>query len=255
MKTVILAGGRGSRLSEETISKPKVLVEIGGRPILWHLLKTHSLHGFTEFIICLGYKGYMVKEYFYNYSLHHSDFKINLQTNEITFYESNTENWTVTLVDTTIEANTGQRLKLVEKYLDSEDFFFTYGDGLANVNLKELFSQHKNSANIATLTAVSPPGRFGVLETEGFQVKNFREKIDHLGGRINGGFFVVNKKIFDWIQNYNSSFEFDVLPKLASENLLGSFYHDGFWQAMDTLRDKDYLQQLVEQGDLPWLTP
>lgn len=265
MKTVILAGGRGSRISEETVSKPKVLVEIGGKPILWHLLKSFSGQGFNDFIICLGYKGHMIKEYFYNYSLHHSDFEINLKSNAIRFFQSSAEDWNVTLVDTSIDANTGRRLKLIESHIDSENFFFTYGDGLANVNLDKLLAQHLNTKNIVTLTAVTPPGRFGVLEINNEQVTTFQEKANHLangitknreqevGGRINGGFFVINRKIFEILPNLNLSFEFDVLPNLATKNLLGAYHHNGFWQAMDTLRDKEYLENYVNKGKLPWL--
>jgi glucose-1-phosphate cytidylyltransferase len=252
MKCVILAGGLGTRLSEETYLKPKPMVEIGGRPILWHVMKIYSAYGINDFVICVGYKGYVIKEYFANYFLHMSDVTFDIRANSMEVHQRHAEPWKVTIVDTGEETLTGGRLKQVLPYADGEDFCFTYGDGVANVDITQLAAQHKASGCLATLTAVQPPGRYGALETDGNTVRAFREKPDGDGGWINGGFFVVSPGAEDLITGETSSWEADVLPVIAARNRLGVYFHRGFWQPMDTLREKNLLEKLWDGGSAPW---
>ena len=253
MKVVILAGGLGTRLSEETHLKPKPMVEIGGKPILWHIMKIYSSYGINDFIICGGYKSYVIKEYFANYFLHTCDLKIDMQNKSIDFLNQNyLEPWKVTILNTGEKSNTGDRLKKVSDYIDDEIFCFTYGDGLSNVNIKDLIKFHKKMGLAATLTAVKPPGRFGALSVQNNIVRNFQEKADGENSWINGGFFVLNKSIFDLIKDDTASWEIDILPKLAKKSQLSFFPHDGFWQAMDTLRDKNTLEKLWNDEKAPW---
>jgi glucose-1-phosphate cytidylyltransferase len=253
MKVVILAGGLGSRLGEETSVRPKPMVEIGGKPILWHIMKLYSSHGLNDFIICLGYKGYMIKEYFSNYFLHTADVTIDLRDNSMEVHQNWSEPWRVTLVDTGDNAQTGGRLKAIRRYLDDgEPFCFTYGDGLSNIDLSALVGFHRAHGRKATITAVSPPGRFGALEFEGDLVTRFREKPAGDGGRINGGFFVANPAVLDLIDGPDSVWEAGPLEKLAASGELVAFQHDGFWHAMDTLRDKLVLEDLWDSGAAPW---
>ena len=253
MKVVILAGGLGSRLGEETSVRPKPMVEIGGKPILWHIMKLYSSHGLNDFIICLGYKGYMIKEYFSNYFLHTADVTIDLRDNSMEVHQNWSEPWRVTLVDTGDNAQTGGRLKAIRRYLDDgEPFCFTYGDGLSNIDLSALVGFHRAHGRKATITAVSPPGRFGALEFEGDLVTRFREKPAGDGGRINGGFFVANPAVLDLIDGPDSVWEAGPLEKLAASGELVAFQHDGFWHAMDTLRDKLVLEDLWNSGAAPW---
>ena len=252
MKTVILAGGLGTRLSEVTNIKPKPMVEIGGKPILWHIMKIYSSYGFNEFIICCGYKGYMIKEYFSNYFLHQSDVTFNMSNNEIETHEKRSEPWKVTLIDTGLDTMTGGRIKRIGKYLENEEnFFLTYGDGLSDVNIKELLDFHKSNGKLATLTATLPPGRFGALEFDGNLVRKFKEKPKGDGARINGGFFVLSPKILDYLEDDSTIWEQEPLEKLANEGNLTAFKHDGFWQPMDTLKDKNYLDSLWKTN-APW---
>jgi len=254
MKAVILAGGLGTRLSEETVTKPKPMVEVGGKPILWHILKMYSHYGINEFIICCGYKGYIIKEYFANYFLHQSDVTFNLKDNKMTVHENTSESWTVTLVDTGERSMTGGRLKRVLPYLKNEKAFcFTYGDGVSNINLKELIDFHKSHGKLATLTAAYPPGRFGALNIVDNQVIMFEEKPKGDGALINGGFFVLSPKVIDKIDGDGCVWEQDPLKELAQEGELMSFKHEGFWQPMDTLRDKVYLEELLEKNKAPWI--
>ena len=253
MKAVILAGGLGTRLSEETVSKPKPMVEIGGKPILWHILKMYSYYGINDFIICCGYKGYVIKEYFANYFLHQSDVTFDLKDNKMTVHENTSEPWTVTLVDTGERSMTGGRLKRVLPYLKNEEAFcFTYGDGVSDINLKELIDFHKSHGKQATLTAAYPPGRFGALNIVDNQVIMFEEKPKGDGALINGGFFVLSPKVIDKIEDDDCVWEQNPLKELAQEGELMSFKHDGFWQPMDTLRDKIYLEELLEKNKAPW---
>lgn len=251
---VILAGGLGTRIVEETHLKPKPMIEIGGRPILWHIMKIYSHFGINNFIICCGYKGYVIKEYFSNYSLHHSDITFDFTTNTQIVHSSNSEPWKITLSDTGDATQTGGRLKRIGRYLDKEtqNFCLTYGDGLSNVNIAALIQKHLASKNMATVTAVSPPGRFGILDCENSQVLSFNEKQTRAHDRINGGFFVLSKSTLELIEGDESSFELDVLPKIASAGNLGAFNHDGFWQPMDTLRDMNLLNDLWSSGSPPW---
>lgn len=253
MKAVILAGGLGTRISEETHLKPKPMVEIGGKPILWHIMKTYSAHGVNDFIICCGYKGYVIKEYFANYFLHMSDVTFDMVNNQMQVHHRYAEPWRVTLVDTGEETMTGGRLKRVAPYLQGEDAFcFTYGDGVSDVNISELISFHKTQSVMATLTATLPPGRFGALDFEGNKVRTFKEKPKGDGAMINGGFFVLSPKVIDYIENDATVWERDPLEKLAEEGQLAAFQHDGFWQPMDTLRDKIHLEDLWSSGKAPW---
>jgi glucose-1-phosphate cytidylyltransferase len=251
MKAVILAGGLGTRISEESHLKPKPMIEIGGMPILWHIMKNYSTFGVNEFVICLGYKGYMIKEFFANYYLHKSDVTIDLYKNEISITKPNTEPWSVTLVETGENTMTGGRIKKAEKYLD-DTFCLTYGDGVSNVNITSLIEFHKNKKEIATLTAVQPPGKFGALLLDGDRVSEFVEKPKGDNTWINGGFFVFETEVLDKIKNDSTILEKHVLFSLAKEKEINAFRHDGFWQPMDTLRDKTYLQNLWSTGNAPW---
>lgn len=253
MKAVILAGGLGTRLSEETNLKPKPMVEIGGRPILWHIMKTYSAHGINDFIICVGYKGYVIKEYFANYFLHMSDVTFDMKENSMEVHQRHAEPWKVTIVDTGEDTLTGGRLRRVASYLtEEEDFCFTYGDGVADVDIRGLVAAHRASGKAATLTAVQPPGRYGALELEGDTVEAFLEKPEGDGGWINGGYFVLNSSVLTQIMGDQSSWEADVLPLLASQKQLGAHFHHGFWQPMDTLREKNFLEKLWDSGAAPW---
>ena len=253
MKAVILAGGLGTRLSEETVSKPKPMVEIGGKPILWHIMKTYSYYGINDFIICCGYKGYVIKEYFANYSLHQSDITFDMKENKMTVHEDRAEPWTVTLIDTGDHSMTGGRLKRVFSYIkDEEAFCFTYGDGVADIDIKKLITFHKAHGKQATLTSAFPPGRFGALNIEDNQVKKFEEKPKGDGALINAGFFILSPKVIDRIDGDSSTWEQEPLKGLADDGELMSFKHEGFWQPMDTLRDKIYLEKLWQAKKAPW---
>ena len=253
MKVVILAGGLGTRLAEETEFKPKPIVEIGGRPILWHIMKIYSHYGLNDFIICLGYKGYLIKEYFLNYNAHMSDFTVNLGDGSVETINSNAEPRRVTLVNTGDASMTGGRLRRVKQFIGDEDFCLTYGDGVASVNIADLIANHKASKRLATVTAVQPPGRFGALQmTEENSVTGFQEKPVGDGGWINGGFFVLNPKVVDYVEGDSTVFEQQPLKRLANEGELNAFMHKGFWQPMDTLRDKQHLEQLWSEGNAPW---
>lgn len=254
MKAVILAGGLGTRISEETHIKPKPMVEIGGRPILWHILKMYSCHGINDFIVCCGYKGYVIKEYFANYFLHSSDVTFDMNDGEMQVHRRSAEPWKVTLVDTGEYTNTGGRLKRVEEYLDSEPFCFTYGDGLADVDLTALVEFHRTHQLQATVTAVQPPGRYGSLDLEltSSTVNGFIEKPQGDGGWINGGFFVLEPNVLSRINGDDCSWELDPLRSLANEGELAAYCHHGFWQPMDTLRERNLLQNLWNEGIAPW---
>ena len=253
MKAVILAGGLGTRISEESHLKPKPMIEIGGRPILWHILKIYSCHGINDFIICCGYKGYMIKEYFANYFLHMSDVTFSMKNNEMIVHQNKTEPWTVTLVDTGENSMTGGRLKAVYGYIkDEEAFCFTYGDGVSNVDITSLIEFHNSHGKEATLTAVRPPGRYGALNITNNMVTNFQEKPEGVGSWINGGYFVLSPKVCDRIKNFASSWEAGPLVELAKEGELASYEHGGFWQPMDTLREKNFLEELWTSGKAPW---
>ncbi|MET0092030.1 MAG: glucose-1-phosphate cytidylyltransferase [Sedimenticola sp.] len=251
---MILAGGYGSRLSEETLDRPKPMVEIGGRPILWHIMKTFSLYGYNEFVLCLGYKGHMIKEYFSNYFLHLSDITVDLSDNTISYHRSNAEPWQVTMVDTGIDTMTGGRIKRVERFLDGERFMMTYGDGLINMDLNSLVSAHVDSGKRATVTAVQPRGRFGAL-TIGQEntVDSFLEKPKGDGDWINGGFFVLEPEVLDYINSDASVWEQAPLENLAAEGELNAYRHTGFWMPMDTLRDKRELDEMCRSGNAPWM--
>ena len=253
MKAVILAGGHGTRLSEETVSKPKPIVEIGGKPILWHIMKTYSHYGIQDFIICCGYKGYVIKEYFANYFLHQSDVTFNMKNNEMTVHKDRAEPWTVTLVDTGDDSMTGGRLKRVLPYLkDEEAFCFTYGDGVGDINITRLIEFHKSHGKLATLTATFPPGRFGALSIKDNQVQKFEEKPKGDGVLINGGYFVLSPKVIERIEDDKTIWEHEPLRSLATEGELMSFKHEGFWQPMDTLADKQRLNILFDENRAPW---
>lgn len=253
MQAVILAGGLGTRLSEETSVRPKPMVEIGGMPIIWHIMKIYASHGVSDFIVCCGYKGYMIKEFFSNYLLHMSDVTINLGNNEIEVHTARAEPWTVTLIDTGDVSMTGGRLKRVGKYLKKDQpFCFTYGDGLSDVSISNLVRFHKNHGRLATVVAVQPPGRFGALDIEGAAVTSFVEKPCGDGGRINGGFFVLSPKVLDLIVGDDTTWENEPMYELATMGELMAFKHDQFWQPMDTLRDKKNLESLWNSGNAPW---
>jgi len=252
LKAVILAGGLGTRLGEETSVRPKPMVEVGGMPILWHIMKIYSAHGVNDFIVCLGYKGYLIKEYFANYFLHTADVTIDLRKNSTEIHEKRTEPWRITLVDTGADTQTGGRLRAVSQYLDKDEpFCFTYGDGVASVDVTAQIAFHKAHGKAATITAVSPPGRFGALEFDGEKVRSFREKPAGDGGLINGGFFVLDPSVIDLIENDGSIWEQQPLEQLAAAGELVAYRHEGFWQPMDTLRDKTYLEDLWREG-APW---
>jgi len=253
MKAVILAGGLGTRISEETHLKPKPMIEIGGKPILWHIMKCYSAHGVNEFVICCGYKGYLIKEYFANYFLHMSDVTFDMANNRMEVHEQKAEPWRVTLVDTGEDTMTGGRLKRVADYLkDEEAFCFTYGDGVADVDIAASIDFHKAHGRLATVTAVLPPGRFGSLLREGEAVRGFVEKPRGDGGWINGGFFVLSPKVIDNIVDDRTYWEHEPMAKLADDDQLRAFEHNGFWQPMDTLRDKMQLEELWQSGNAPW---
>lgn len=253
MKAVILAGGLGTRLSEETSVKPKPMIEIGGKPILWHIMKIYSEHGVNDFIICCGYKGYVIKEYFANYFLHTSDVTFDMKNNQMKVHHQRAEPWTVTLVDTGDKTMTGGRLKRVADYLkDETSFCFTYGDGVADVDITKLIEFHTNHGKEATLTAAYPPGRFGALDIKNNQILQFNEKPKGDGAMINGGFFVLSPKVIERIFDDATTWEQEPLMALAEEGQLMSYQHHGFWQPMDTLRDKTYLEELWQSGSAPW---
>jgi glucose-1-phosphate cytidylyltransferase len=253
MKTVILAGGYGTRLSEETSLKPKPMVAIGGRPILWHIMKIYSYYGFNEFIICLGYKGFVIKEYFANYFLHQSDVMFNLSDNSMQVINNTSEPWKVTLIDTGDNTMTGGRLLRIKNYIGDETFMMTYGDGVANINIKALIEFHKADNKIATLTAAQPTGRFGVLNIDyNNAVKNFNEKPKGEGGWVNAGFFVLEPKVFDYIKDDSTTFEKEPLQRLAMENQLNAFHHKDFWMPMDKLSDKLELEKLWVSNNASW---
>ncbi len=252
MKTVILAGGLGTRISEESHLKPKPMIEIGGKPIIWHIMKIYSHYGINNFIICLGYKGYIVKEYFANYFLHTSDVTIDMSNNQLIVHQQYAESWKVTLIDTGENTMTGGRLKKVSKYLDDEDFCFTYGDGITNVNIQDLISFHKQQGTYATVTAVQPPGRFGIMDVNKNFVTNFIEKSPGDMNWINGGYFVLNPKVLDYIEGDNTIWERSPMERLAKEKNLSAYLHTGFWQCMDTLRDKVKLEELWNSDYTPW---
>jgi len=253
MKAVILAGGLGTRISEETVLKPKPMVEIGGKPILWHIMKMYSHHGINDFIICCGYKGYVIKEYFANYFLHMSDVTFDMSKNSMEVHQRSAEPWRVTLVDTGEEAMTGGRLKRVADYVMDDEFFcMTYGDGVSDVNITELLNFHKAQNVKATVTATIPPGRFGALDISGNKVSSFMEKPKGDGALINGGFFVLSPKVLDYITDLQTIWEREPLERLAQEGDLAAFKHHGFWQPMDTLRDKMHLEELWLSGKAPW---
>lgn len=255
MKAVILAGGLGTRLSEETSTRPKPMVEIGGKPILWHIMKMYSAHGINDFIICCGYKGYVIKEYFANYFLHMSDVTFNMRDNTMEVHDKRAEAWNVTLVDTGDDSMTGGRLARVADYVkDEESFCFTYGDGVGDIDISATIEFHKAHGKAATLTATYPPGRFGALDIRQGQVLNFKEKPKGDGAMINGGFFVLKPEVLKYITGDSSVWEQEPLMNLASDNQLMAYEHQGFWQPMDTLRDKHLLEELWISGEAPWKT-
>lgn len=252
MKAVILAGGLGTRISEETHLKPKPMIEIGGRPILWHIMKMYSAHGVKDFVICCGYKGYLIKEYFANYFLHMSDVTFDMTSNEMEVHSRKAEPWRVTLIDTGDETMTGGRLKRVAKYLDDEDFCFTYGDGVGDIDITALIDFHLTSERKATLTATQLPGRFGALGLDGTSIRSFKEKPQGDGSWINGGFFVLSTDVVDYIEGDNTIWEHQPMERLAREGEFNAYFHKGFWQPMDTLRDKNMLEELWDAGKAPW---
>jgi glucose-1-phosphate cytidylyltransferase len=255
MKVVLLAGGFGTRLSEETDIKPKPMVEIGGKPILWHIMKLYSHHGFNDFVVCLGYKGYVIKEYFANYFLHQSDVTIDLQKNSLEIHESKAEPWKITLVDTGSSTMTGGRIKRIQKYIGNETFMLTYGDGVGDIDLPGLLKFHQGNSKYATVTSVQPSGRFGSLNMdERKSVLSFQEKPKGDGAWINGGFFVLEPQVFDYIASDESIWEKEPLERLAADRQLMAYTHNGFWQPMDTLRDKNHLEDLWKSGNAPWKT-
>lgn len=255
MKAVILAGGLGTRISEETHLKPKPMIEIGGKPILWHIMKIYSAHGIDEFVICCGYMGYVIKEYFSNYFLHMSDVTFDMAKNEMQVHQQNAESWKVTLVDTGDESMTGGRLKRVAEYVqDDEAFCFTYGDGVSDIDVAASIKFHQKHGKLATVTAVQPPGRYGALEKDGEIVTGFIEKPRGDGGLINGGYFVLSPRCIDLIEDDQTSWEGSPLTKLAEMGQMMAFEHRGFWQPMDTLRDKTHLEELWSSGSAPWKT-
>ncbi|WP_088281742.1 glucose-1-phosphate cytidylyltransferase [Ideonella sp. A 288] len=253
MKAVILAGGLGTRISEETSLKPKPMVTIGGKPILWHIMKGYSAHGVNDFVICCGYKGYLIKEYFSNYFLHTSDVTFDMQRNQMEVHCRHAEPWRVTLVDTGDETLTGGRLKRVRQYVDEEHAFcFTYGDGVSNVDIGALIQFHHRHGKQATLTAIQPPGRFGVLDLQGERIAGFKEKPQGDGAWINGGFFVLSPQVIDTIDGDHTTWEKEPMERLARDGQLQAYVHDGFWQPMDTLRDRNLLEDLWRSGTAPW---
>ncbi len=255
MKAVILAGGLGTRISEETHLRPKPMIEVGGYPLLWHIMKSYSAHGINDFVICCGYKGYIIKEYFANYFLHMSDVTFDLVNNQMEVHEQHAEPWKVTLVDTGAETMTGGRLKRVANYLkDEEAFCFTYGDGVSDVDIAASIAFHQKHGKLATVTAVLPPGRYGALLRDGDKVDGFIEKPRGDGGWINGGYFILSPKVIDFVSDDTTSWELEPLANLAQQDQLRAFEHSGFWQPMDTLREKTLLEELWQSGRAPWKT-
>jgi len=252
VKAIILAGGYGTRISEETSQKPKPMIEIGNKPILWHILKIYSNYGINDFIICCGYKGYVIKEYFANYFLHNSDVTFDMSDNSMQIHTKKSEPWKITLVDTGENTMTGGRLKRVQQYIQNQTFCFTYGDGVADINIKELIDFHTKNKRLATLTAVKPPGRFGSIKFERGKVLSFEEKPKGDGNMINGGFFVLEPSVLDLIDGDNCTWEDKPLKFLAENNQLSAFYHNGFWQPMDMLKDKHFLEKLWNSDNPPW---
>lgn len=251
MKAVILAGGLGTRISEESVSRPKPMIEIGGKPILWHIMKMYSVHEVNDFVICCGYKGYVIKEYFANYFLHMSDVTIDMSKNAIEVHHKKAEPWKVTLVDTGEFTQTGGRLKRIADFVD-DDFCMTYGDGVSSVDITQSMAFHRQHGHLATMTAVQPPGRFGALDIEGNQINSFLEKPQGDGGWINGGFFILNPKTLELIETDETIWEREPLETLAQQGQLKAYFHKGFWQPMDTLRDKNHLEELWSSGQAPW---
>ncbi len=252
MKVVILAGGFGTRISEETYLKPKPMIEIGGMPILWHIMKNYSYYGINDFVICCGYKGYLIKEYFANYFLHRSDVTFDIKNNKMEVHEKFAEPWKVTLVDTGLNTMTGGRLKKVKSYLENDTFCFTYGDGLSKIDISKLIKFHKDSQTIATVTAVQPPEKFGKMNLIENKVSNFKEKPIGDGGWINGGYFVLEPDVFDFIKDENTIWEKEPLETLSKNNQLSAFRYEDFWHPVDTLWDKKYLEKMWEEGRAPW---
>lgn len=252
MKAVILAGGMGARISEETSLKPKPMIEIGGKPILWHIMKIYSAHNINDFIICLGYKGYLIKEYFINYFYHTSDVTIDMKKNTTEIHQSYSEPWRITLLDTGEHSMTGGRLKRIAHHLEDEDFCFTYGDGVSNVNITELIEFHKYHKKFATVTAIKPPARFGAINIEEGRIINFEEKPYGGNGWANGGFFVLSPKVINYISDDSTIWEREPMERLTQDNQITAFQHEDFWYAMDTLRDKNYLEELWANKQAPW---
>ena len=253
MKAVVLAGGIGTRIAEESHLRPKPMIEIGAKPLLWHLMKGYSSHGINDFVICCGYRGYMIKEYFANYFLHMSDVQIDLKNNELKILNINVEPWRITLVDTGESTLTGGRLKRVQQHVEEDEAFcFTYGDGLSDINITAEIAFHYAHGRLATVAAVQPPGRYGALQLDNLVVTGFTEKPRGDGGRINGGFFVLSPKVFDYIEDDAASWEASPLERLSADGQLMAFEHNGFWQPMDTLRDKNQLEELWASGKAPW---
>lgn len=253
MKAVILAGGLGTRISEETSIKPKPMVEIGGKPILWHILKSYSSHGINDFVICCGYKGYVIKEFFANYFLHTSDVTFDIRNNTMEVHEQYAEPWKVTLIDTGENTMTGGRLKRVKRFVQNEEAFcFTYGDGVSDIDITQSIAFHKTHGKLGTMTAVQPPGRFGAIDIDGQRIVSFKEKPQGDGNWINGGYFVLSPKVIDYITSDNTIWEREPMENLARDNQINAFHHHGFWQPMDTLRDRLLLEELWEGGQAPW---
>ena len=253
MKAVILAGGLGTRISEETSTKPKPMIEVGGKPLLWHILKIYSAHGINDFIICCGYKGYIIKEYFANYFLHMSDVTFDMKDNTMEVHNKRAESWKVTLVDTGDNSQTGGRLLRVAEYIKNEDAFcFTYGDGVGDIDVTKALKFHKEHGRAATLTAAYPPGRFGAIDIRDSKVNSFTEKPKGDGAQINGGFFILTPKVLEYLENDSTIWEHEPLSKLAEDNELMAYQHHGFWQPMDTLRDKNLLEEMWSSGKAPW---
>ncbi|TXN75903.1 glucose-1-phosphate cytidylyltransferase [Methylobacterium sp. WL8] len=252
MKVVLLAGGLGTRISEETQIKPKPMIEIGGKPILWHIMKLYSSYGLNDFVICLGYKGYVIKEYFTNYFLHMSDVTIDMRDNSQFVHNASAEPWRITLVDTGEKTMIGGRIKRILPYVSGDDFCLTYGDGVGNIDIAAAITLHKQENRLATVTAVQPPGRFGALSYEGLQVTGFQEKPIGDGGWINGGFFILRPEIAKYITDDDTIWEREPMEQLAKDNQLSVYFHHGFWQPMDTLRDKTHLEELWVSGNAPW---
>lgn len=253
MKAVILAGGLGTRLAEETHSRPKPMIEVGGKPLLWHIMKMYSAHGINDFVICLGYMGYFVKEYFSNYYLHTSDVTLDLKNNSVKIHHNTSEPWTISLIDTGATSMTGGRIKRIERYIEEDAFLLTYGDGLSNVNIRESINYHFSHGKAATMTTVIPPQRFGMVDLDNnMQVRSFREKPVEEAGWINGGFFVLNRSVFEYIDGDHTIWERESLEKLAAERQLMAYKHEKFWQPVDTLREKQLLEKLWHEGDAPW---